>query len=110
MEEEERSLKDYVIFGIRIGVTIALILLGKLWLNEDNFPWYVNLIVMGAAYLVIAYDIIFKMNELGGNARNYFDLEQSLIHMADIPVQIPVKVKESLILALADWLFDTFVV
>ena len=39
------------------------------------------------------YDIIFKMNELGGNARNYFDLEQSLIHMADIPVQIPVKVK-----------------
>ena len=60
-EEEERSLKDYVIFGIRIGVTIALILLGKLWLNEDNFPWYVNLIVMGAAYLVIAYDIIIKM-------------------------------------------------
>lgn len=39
------------------------------------------------------YDIVFKMNELSSNARNYYDLEQSLIHMADIPVQMPVKIK-----------------
>ena len=41
------------------------------------------------------YDIVFKMNELSASSRNYYDLEQSLIHMADIPVQIPVKIKGS---------------
>ena len=39
------------------------------------------------------YDIIFKMNELASNARNYYDFEDSLKHLADIPVQIPVKIK-----------------
>ena len=41
------------------------------------------------------YDIVFKMNELSTNSRNYYDLEESLIHMADIPVQLPVKIKGS---------------
>ena len=39
------------------------------------------------------YDIIFKMNELTNSTNNYLDLEQSLIHMADIPVQMPCKIK-----------------
>ena len=43
------------------------------------------------------YDIIFKMNELTTNTNNYLDLEQSLIHMADIPVQMPYKIKGSAI-------------
>ena len=43
------------------------------------------------------YDIIFKMNELNLTTKNYNDLEQSLIHMADIPVQMPYKIKGSAI-------------
>lgn len=43
------------------------------------------------------YDIIFKMNELTTNTNNYMDLEESLIHMADIPVQMPYKIKGSAI-------------
>ena len=33
------------------------------------------------------------MSELNFTTKNYYDLEESLIHMADIPVQIPVKIK-----------------
>ncbi|MBQ2069590.1 MAG: cadmium-translocating P-type ATPase [Bacilli bacterium] len=61
--EEERTKKDYIILGIRIAITIGLLVLGKFYLNEDKFPWFVNLIVMSVAYLVIAYDVILEMFE-----------------------------------------------
>ena len=61
--EEERTKKDYIILGIRIAITIGLLALGIFYLNEKNFPWFVNLIVMSVAYLVIAYDVILEMFE-----------------------------------------------
>ena len=60
MEEEERSLKDYILLGVRVALAIALIIVGKVWLNEANFDWYVNLIVMGVAYAIISYDVFIK--------------------------------------------------
>ena len=79
--EEERTKKDYIIFGIRIALTVVLILLGKLWLNEENFPWYVNLIVMLAAFAVIAYDIVIETFEKIFVDHEFFD-ECSLMLLA----------------------------
>ena len=60
MEEKENRKKEAAILFTRVGLSVALLLLGALYLNEDNFPWYANLIVMLASYLIIAYDVIFK--------------------------------------------------
>ena len=60
MEEKEDRKKEAAILFTRVGLSVALLLLGTLYLNEDNFPWYANLIVMLASYLIIAYDVIFK--------------------------------------------------
>lgn len=61
--EEEHSKKAIALLVARILLSLTLALLGRFYLNEANFPWYVNLIVMGAAYLIIAYDIIFEAVE-----------------------------------------------
>ncbi len=55
----EDSKKEIISLSIRSLITIALILIGKLYLTEE-FSWYANLIVMLAAYFVIGYDILFK--------------------------------------------------
>lgn len=60
MEEKENRKKEAAILFTRVGLSVALLLLGTLYLNEDNFPWYANLIVMLSSYLIIAYDVIFK--------------------------------------------------
>ena len=60
MEEKENRKKEATILFTRVGLSVALLLLGTLYLNEDNFPWYANLIVMLSSYLIIAYDVIFK--------------------------------------------------
>ncbi|MCR5490616.1 MAG: HAD-IC family P-type ATPase, partial [Bacilli bacterium] len=72
-EEEERSLRDYVFLGARAAIAIALILVGKLWLTEENYPWYVNLIVMGLAYIVVAYDIFIKAIKNAFIEHEFFD-------------------------------------
>lgn len=56
---EEDSKKEIISLSIRSAITIALILVGKLWLTEE-FSWYANLIVMLTAYLVIGYDIFIE--------------------------------------------------
>lgn len=60
MEEKENRKKEAAVLFTRVGLSVALLLLGTLYLNEDNFPWYANLIVMLSSYLIIAYDVIFK--------------------------------------------------
>lgn len=56
---EEDSKKEIIALSIRAAVTIALILIGKLRINED-FSWWGNLIIMLSAYFIIGYDIIIK--------------------------------------------------
>ena len=60
LEEEEESPKARIILLIRVTLTIALLLIGLLWLNEDNFNVWVNLAVMAAAWLIIGYDVAWK--------------------------------------------------
>ncbi|MCR5079550.1 MAG: cadmium-translocating P-type ATPase [Bacilli bacterium] len=81
--EEERSKKDYIILGIRIALTVALIVLGMVVFNETSYPWYVNLIVMGVAYLVISYDIILEMIEGIFKEHEFFG-EATLMVLASI--------------------------
>ena len=56
---EEDSKKEIIALSIRTVITIALILIGKFWINED-FSWWGNLIIMLSAYFIIGYDIIIK--------------------------------------------------
>ncbi len=63
MEEEERSKKTIIILGIRCLVALGLALAGFFYWNEANFSWWVNLIVMGAAYIIVAYDIYIEAFE-----------------------------------------------
>ena len=57
---EDNRKKEIVFLLSRALLSIVLLLLGTLYLNEGNFPFYVNLIVMLASYLIIAYDVIIK--------------------------------------------------
>ncbi len=57
---EENRKKEIIFLLSRALLSIVLLLLGVLYLNEENFPFYVNLIVMLASYFVIAYDVIIK--------------------------------------------------
>ena len=59
-EEEEESPKARIILLIRVALTIALLLIGLLWLNEANFNVWINLAVMAAAWLIIGYDVAWK--------------------------------------------------
>jgi Cd2+/Zn2+-exporting ATPase len=60
MEEEERSKKEEILLLVRVAITLTLVLLGIFYLNESNFSWWVSLLVMGSAWLIIAYDIVWK--------------------------------------------------
>ena len=57
---EENRKKEIIFLLSRALLSIVLLLLGVLYLNEENFPFYVNLIVMLASYFVIAYDVLIK--------------------------------------------------
>lgn len=81
--EEKRSKKEIIILVVRILLALGLALLGKLYLNESNFEWYVNLIVMGAAYLIIAYDIIAEAIEHIFKDHEFFD-ENALMVFASV--------------------------
>ena len=58
--EEERGKGEILVLAIRCIVSFGLAMLGQFYLNEANFPWWANLLVMGVAYLIVAYDIIAK--------------------------------------------------
>ena len=57
---KENRKKEIIFLLSRALLSIVLLLLGVLYLNEENFPFYVNLIVMLASYFVIAYDVLIK--------------------------------------------------
>lgn len=57
---EDNRKKEIIFLLSRALLSIVLLLLGTLYLNEERFPFYVNLIVMLASYLVISYDVIIK--------------------------------------------------
>ncbi|MGM9813535.1 MAG: heavy metal translocating P-type ATPase, partial [Candidatus Enteromonas sp.] len=57
--------------------------MGLLWLNEENFPWWVNLLVMSASYLVIAYDIIVNMLKSMIFEHQFFE-EETLMVLASL--------------------------
>ncbi len=59
-EEEAESPRARIILLIRVVVTTALLFVGFFWLNEPTFGVWVNLAVMGVAWLIIAYDIAWK--------------------------------------------------
>lgn len=57
---KENRKKEIIFLLSRALLSIVLLLLGVLYLNEENYPFYVNLIVMLASYFVIAYDVLIK--------------------------------------------------
>ncbi len=72
-EEENESALSRIILLVRVLLTIALLAVGFFWLNEENYGLWVNLAVMGAAWLIIGYDVVFKaLKKLFGKG-NPFD-------------------------------------
>ncbi len=59
-EEEERSKKTLIILGVRIAVSLTLALLGQFYFTESAFGLAVNLPIMIAAYVLVAYDVIWE--------------------------------------------------
>ncbi len=59
-EEEERSKKTLIILGVRIALSLTLALLGQFYFTESAFGLAVNLPIMIAAYLLVAYDVMWE--------------------------------------------------
>jgi Cd2+/Zn2+-exporting ATPase len=60
MEQAEFDKKEMVFLISRVAVSLTLLLLGVFYLNETNFPWWVSLLTMGLAWLIVSYDIVYK--------------------------------------------------
>ena len=58
--EEERSKKTIIILVVRIALSLTLALLGQFLFTEARFNLWVNLGVMGLAYVIIAYDVLWE--------------------------------------------------
>jgi predicted neutral ceramidase superfamily lipid hydrolase len=52
--------RELFLLCLRIAASLALALLGSLLLNEENFPFYVNLIVMLSSWVIISYDVVWN--------------------------------------------------
>ena len=59
-EEEERSKFGTILFVARLVFSLTLALLGQFLWKEERVGLVWNLLIMGVAYLAIAYDIILK--------------------------------------------------
>ncbi len=59
-EEKERTKKELVILWTRIVVSLTLALLGRFYFTEEAFGLAVNATIMGIAYLIVAYDVIWE--------------------------------------------------
>ena len=57
MSEEK---KEILINSIRLSVALILAIVGLFYLNEANFGVWVNFVVMGIAWLIVGYDIVYK--------------------------------------------------
>lgn len=83
MSKRSFAIPKSILLWIRVGISLVLALLGLLWLNEENFPWWVNLLVMSASYLVIAYDIIVNMLKSMIFEHQFFE-EETLMVLASL--------------------------
>lgn len=59
-EEEKESVKERVFLFVRVVASLVLALLGQFLLNEERVGLGWNLFVMVLAYLIIAFDILYK--------------------------------------------------
>ena len=81
--EEERSFKSILILALRCAVALGLALAGYFYWNEANFPWWVSLMVMGTAYILISYDIYIEAFEAMFKEREFFN-ECTLMILASL--------------------------
>lgn len=80
MSEEK---KEILINSIRLSVALILAILGLFYLNEANFGVWVNFVVMGIAWLIVGYDIVYKAFHSLIKEKNPFD-ENMLMLIASI--------------------------
>lgn len=80
MSEEK---KEILINSIRLSVALILAIVGLFYLNEANFGVWVNFAVMGIAWLIVAYDIVYKAFHSLIKEKNPFD-ENMLMLIASI--------------------------
>lgn len=78
-----RARKSDWLFWGRVALALALALFGQFYLNESRFPWWANLLVMGASYSIIAYDIIAEMAVSIWKEHRFFE-ESTLMVLASI--------------------------
>lgn len=83
MKMEEKEEKNIVWLCIRIGVALTLALLGAFYFTEERFNLWVNLLVMGAAWLLISYDLILESVESIFKEHEFFS-ESLLMILASI--------------------------
>lgn len=75
--------RELFLLCLRIAASLALALLGSLLLNEENFPFYVNLIVMLSSWVIISYDVVWNALKETFAERKPFN-EYSLMTIASI--------------------------
>ena len=80
MSEEK---KETLINSIRLSVALILAIVGLFYLNEANFGVWVNFVVMGIAWLIVGYDIVYKAFHSLIKEKNPFD-ENMLMLIASI--------------------------
>lgn len=80
MSEEK---KEILINSIRLSVALILAIVGLFYLNEANFGVWVNFVVMGIAWLIVGYDIVYKALHSLIKEKNPFD-ENMLMLIASI--------------------------
>ena len=80
MSEEK---KEILINSIRLSVALILAIVGLFYLNEANFGVWVNFVVMGIAWLIVVYDIVYKAFHSLIKEKNPFD-ENMLMLIASI--------------------------
>lgn len=80
MSEEK---KEILINSIRLSVALILAIVGLSYLNEANFGVWVNFVVMGIAWLIVGYDIVYKAFHSLIKEKNPFD-ENMLMLIASI--------------------------
>ena len=80
MSEEK---KEILINSVRLSVALILAIVGLFYLNETNFGVWVNFVVMGIAWLIVGYDIVYKAFHSLIKEKNPFD-ENMLMLIASI--------------------------
>lgn len=80
MSEEK---KEILINSIRLSAALILAIVGLFYLNEANFGVWVNFVVMGIAWLIVGYDIVYKAFHSLIKEKNPFD-ENMLMLIASI--------------------------